>query len=292
VKDELAVSRDGMRMFGIMELETQFHACRFALGLRNSHDRSMRLGLVCGYRVAVCENMMFSGEFHPVLAKHSKNFSLLNALSIGIDQMQRNFEPMKKQIEIWRESQLTDVEARILIYEAFFEGELCVPQYLGRMVHDRYFNPAQEEFSPRFGPYQTPSLPPSRSLSQCRSSSRLRDWGSFFKRFLMSAGNTLANCGGWHRPAPLFLEPTRRFTSPTQQNAQRQTVGGIYQSPPILYRLTFRFAAIFSLGARIGWLLRSSAGFRLAFDGFSAGRHGLFGFRFALGNCIGGRCRR
>jgi hypothetical protein len=37
------------------------------------------------YRVAVCENMMFSGEFHPVLAKHSKNFSLLNALSIGID---------------------------------------------------------------------------------------------------------------------------------------------------------------------------------------------------------------
>ena len=52
-----------------------------------------------GYRVAVCENMMFSGEFQRVLAKHSKNFSLVNALSIGIDQMQRNFEPM--QIETW-----------------------------------------------------------------------------------------------------------------------------------------------------------------------------------------------
>jgi hypothetical protein len=93
--------------------------------------------------------MMFSGEFHPVLAKHSKNFSLLNALSIGIDQMQRNFEPMKKQIEAWRGSQLTDVEARIVIYEAFIEGKLCVPQYLGRTVHDRYFNPAHEEFAPR-----------------------------------------------------------------------------------------------------------------------------------------------
>ena len=48
-----------------------------------------------GYRVAVCENMMFSGDFQPALAKHSKNFSLVNALSIGIDQMQRNFESMQ-----------------------------------------------------------------------------------------------------------------------------------------------------------------------------------------------------
>lgn len=45
VRDEYAVSRDGMRLFGIMELETQFQGCRFALGLRNSHDKSMRLVL-------------------------------------------------------------------------------------------------------------------------------------------------------------------------------------------------------------------------------------------------------
>jgi hypothetical protein len=50
VKDEYAVSRDGMRLFGIMELETQFQGCQFALGLKNSHDRSMRLGLVVGLR--------------------------------------------------------------------------------------------------------------------------------------------------------------------------------------------------------------------------------------------------
>jgi hypothetical protein len=38
------------------------------------------------YRVFVCENMAFSGDFEPVLAKHSKNFSLQNALSIGVDR--------------------------------------------------------------------------------------------------------------------------------------------------------------------------------------------------------------
>jgi hypothetical protein len=51
--------------------------------------------------------MAFSGDFTPVLAKHSKSFSLLDSISVGIDRMQRNFEPMRKQVEAWRGSELT-----------------------------------------------------------------------------------------------------------------------------------------------------------------------------------------
>ena len=41
--------------------------------------------------------MAFHLDFSPVLAKHSKNFSLENSLSIGVDRMQRNFEPMRRR---------------------------------------------------------------------------------------------------------------------------------------------------------------------------------------------------
>jgi hypothetical protein len=41
--------------------------------------------------------MVFSGVFPPVLAKHSKSFSLIDCLSVGVDRMQGNFEPMRKQ---------------------------------------------------------------------------------------------------------------------------------------------------------------------------------------------------
>ena len=75
--------------------------------------------------------------------------SILDALSIGVDQMKRTFEPMVKAIEGWRQSQLTDLEAKLLIYQAFIEAELEVPRHLDRTVHDLYFNPAQEEFQPR-----------------------------------------------------------------------------------------------------------------------------------------------
>jgi hypothetical protein len=63
--------------------------------------------------------------------------------------MQRNFEPMRKQVEAWQRSELTDVIANVVIYEAFVEGKLEAPKHLARTVHDLYFEPKYEEFRSR-----------------------------------------------------------------------------------------------------------------------------------------------
>jgi hypothetical protein len=90
-----------------------------------------------------------SGVFTPVLAKHSKSFSLIDCISVGVDRMQRNFEPMRKQVEAWQRSELTDVTAKVVIYEALVEGQLEAPKHLARNVHDLYFEPRYDEFRPR-----------------------------------------------------------------------------------------------------------------------------------------------
>ena len=87
--------------------------------------------------------------FTPVLAKHSKSFSLVDVNSVGVDRMQRNFEPMRKQVDAWRQTELSDVSAKMIIYEAFIESELDVPKHLARRVHDFYFDPKYDEFRPR-----------------------------------------------------------------------------------------------------------------------------------------------
>jgi hypothetical protein len=58
-----------------------------------------------------------TGVFTSVLAKHSRSFSLIDCISVGVDrmQMQRNFEPMRKQVEAWQKSELTDVTAKVVI---------------------------------------------------------------------------------------------------------------------------------------------------------------------------------
>ena len=149
VKGEYAASADGMKLFGVLDLENGFEGCRFSIGLRNANDKSMRLALTAGVRVFVCDNLSFRGEFTPVLAKHSKNFSILDSLAIGVDRMQRNFEPMRQQAEAWRDLKITDEFAKLTIYRAFIEGDLEVPRHLAREVHGQYFRPQYEEFAPR-----------------------------------------------------------------------------------------------------------------------------------------------
>jgi hypothetical protein len=56
--DEYAVSPDAMKMFGVVDLETEMHGCRFAISVENSHDRSMRLALTCGCRVFVARTWL------------------------------------------------------------------------------------------------------------------------------------------------------------------------------------------------------------------------------------------
>ncbi|MCU1296332.1 MAG: hypothetical protein JWO91_610 [Acidobacteriaceae bacterium] len=61
--------------------------------------------------------------------------------------MQRNFEPMRKQVETWQRSELTDVEVKVVIYEAFVEGKLEALKHLARAVNDVYFEPSMRNSS-------------------------------------------------------------------------------------------------------------------------------------------------
>jgi hypothetical protein len=74
--------------------------------------------------------LAFTGDFTPVLAKHSKSFNLIDTLSVGVDRFQRNFEPMQRQVESWRQTQITDVQAKLIFYSAFVEGKLEAPKSL------------------------------------------------------------------------------------------------------------------------------------------------------------------
>ncbi|HXI39350.1 MAG TPA: hypothetical protein VNH83_05205, partial [Bryobacteraceae bacterium] len=149
VGEEFAVSKDGMEMFGVIDLETSFDGCRFAIGIRNANNKRFRLSCTVGLRVFVCHNLAFQGDYSPVFAKHSKNFSLEDSLSVGVDRMQRNFEPMRRQVESWRAQQLSTAAAKLTIYRAFIEGDLEIPKHLARRVHEIYFTPQHQEFESR-----------------------------------------------------------------------------------------------------------------------------------------------
>lgn len=147
-RDEYAVSADGMRMFGVLDLSSRVDSFCFSIGVRNGNDKSMRLSMVAGMRVTVCDNMLFAGDFKPVLRKHTKVMDLTDLIAVGVEKIQRNFDPMVRQVEEWKARTLSDSTAKSVIYDACLTEHLF-PRHLLPAVHRHYFTPEIEEFRPR-----------------------------------------------------------------------------------------------------------------------------------------------
>lgn len=65
-----AVTPDGARYFGIMCLRSPHGDYTDMLGLRNSHDKSLPIGIAFGSRVFVCDNLAFAAD-HVIRRKHT-----------------------------------------------------------------------------------------------------------------------------------------------------------------------------------------------------------------------------
>lgn len=149
-RDEYAVSPDGMKMFGVMDLNYGFTGGSFSIGLRNSNDKSMRLALTAGYRVFVCDNMAFSGDFTPLFHKHTRNLELKDSISIAVDRIHRGFKSLEGNVKDMHARFLTDNDVRLLIYSAFMDRRIRgIPRNLMSLVHDNYFNPDHDAFKQR-----------------------------------------------------------------------------------------------------------------------------------------------
>lgn len=130
-----------------------------------------------------------------MLAKRSKPFALFDCVSVGVDRMQCNFEPMRKQLEAWQRSELTDVTAKVVIYEAFVESKLKPPKHLARTVHDLNFDPKYEEFESRTI-WSVSNAFTRRSKNQNRfcNAWRVRSWGSSWRLWFSESFRFLGAC--------------------------------------------------------------------------------------------------
>jgi hypothetical protein len=149
IRQEYAVSPDGMKMFGLMVTNQEFDGCNYAIGLRNANDKSMKLGMVAGFRVMVCENMAFAGDFNPLLAKHTSNFELQDAIILAIDRVHRGLLNVSSQVEKMKHYLVRDTTVKEVIYDAFIgKTGMRLPKMIMDDVHENYFNSPIPEFQP------------------------------------------------------------------------------------------------------------------------------------------------
>lgn len=133
------LANNGMRMFGVWDLSGGSDELCWSIGLRNSMDKSMALGITAGTRVFVCENLCFDGEFVE-LRRHTKGLDYDELEFLAYRTMKKMVGRLTK-FQAWHEGlknySLSEDDAKLLLVE-IMTNSVMPPSKFARF-HELYF---------------------------------------------------------------------------------------------------------------------------------------------------------
>jgi hypothetical protein len=149
-RQEFALAREGAQMFGVLTCSNGHGAADYglALGLRNSYDRSLAVGLVVGQRVFCCDNLAFSGEV-TMARKHTVHVfrDLPDLIYRMLSKVSSLRERMDAEIAAMKARDLDERDAHHLMVEAIRAHVVPASQLPKVLNAWRY--PVHAEFHPR-----------------------------------------------------------------------------------------------------------------------------------------------
>jgi len=140
VKSEYVLASNGLKMFGVWDLSVNNNDLCWSIGIRNSMDKSMALGITAGTKVFVCENLAFDGEFVE-LRRHTKGLSI-EELEFMAYRAIRCLVGRLTAFQAWHENlrsyELEDHAAKILLVEILTQEVIPITKFSN--FCDLYFN--------------------------------------------------------------------------------------------------------------------------------------------------------
>lgn len=147
---QFALAREGGQMFGVLTCSNGAPDKDYALaiGVRNSYDRSLAVGLTLGSRVFCCDNLAFSGEV-TMHRKHTVNVfrDLPDLIYRMLSQVSSMRERTDGEIATMKVRELRPAAAHHLMVEAIRSNVL--PASRLPKVLEAWEEPAHTEFLPR-----------------------------------------------------------------------------------------------------------------------------------------------
>jgi len=139
----------GDRLFGVLTYANEeIPDMGLSLGLRNSYDQSLSVGLCSGAKVFVCDNLAFVGDVK-VARKHTGDLhaQMQSLITYSIQASPTHFNRIQKDRAIMEEITVTDDEAW-QVFGLAYGRDIIKPRQLLRGVN-AWKRPPQEEFKGR-----------------------------------------------------------------------------------------------------------------------------------------------
>ena len=143
--EQYGLAREGQRMFGVMRINNssspEWSRC---IGIRNSHDQSLSVGLAAGISVMCCSNLAFGGAM-VLKRRHTSRIELGNLVLTAVDELEMEFLNLETVSEDLKLHEVRADEARAVIVRAAEVGAVnscdIVP------IFREFQNPCHQEFA-------------------------------------------------------------------------------------------------------------------------------------------------
>ena len=143
--EQYGLAREGQRMFGVMRINrsssSEWSRC---IGIRNSHDQSLSVGLAAGISVMCCSNLAFGGAM-VLKRRHTSRIELGDLVLTAVDELEMEFLNLETVSEDLKLHEVKADEARAVIVRAAEVGAVnscdIVP------IFREFQKPRHEEFA-------------------------------------------------------------------------------------------------------------------------------------------------
>lgn len=148
VSEAHALSRDGNRYFGLMEVANGHTEQDWSLiiGLRNSHDQSFPAALAVGSAVMVCDNLSFSGEV-TLARKHTRHIErdLPQLVDRAVGKLGDLRDRQSQRIDTYKRTELDDRSSHDLMVRAV--DHRVAPVTALPLIIEQWRRPEHEQFT-------------------------------------------------------------------------------------------------------------------------------------------------
>ena len=145
VDEQYGLAREGQRMFGVMRInKSSSREWSRCIGIRNSHDQSLSVGLAAGISVMCCSNLAFGGTM-VLKRRHTSRIELDELVLTAVDELEMEFLNLETVSEDLKLHEVKADEARAVIVRAAEVGAVnscdIVP------IFREFQKPRHEEFA-------------------------------------------------------------------------------------------------------------------------------------------------
>jgi len=147
-QEQFGIARDGAQMFGVLTFRGGSDEMGLSIGLRNSLDKSLAVGLSLGSSVFVCDNLCFSGDI-TTFRKHTANIGdeLDRLILSTLYSHRKNYLQIQGDAYSMKHQKLDDEDAFRWMGLLYGKG-VITPRQL-QVVKREWLEPSYEAFGER-----------------------------------------------------------------------------------------------------------------------------------------------